>query len=186
MKQILEDGRVVEIVPLSAKVPTKRLLEYINGIIEEDGYLQYDEKFSMAQQEDWKKNTLRGVKMGEQIYLAALYGGKVVGSCSAKREVGRGRRNVVVGIAISEGFRGAGLGEFLMRETIGRVKREFGPDKIYLYVAGANKAAISLYEKLGFEKFVRYPGWWVCGGKRTDIFGMMLKGARKKIEGGEG
>jgi hypothetical protein len=86
MKVKLRDGRVVEIVPLSSKIPTKRLLEYINGIIEEDGYLQYDEKFTLPQ-----------------------------------------------------------------------------------------RAAIGLYRKLGFEEFVRYPKWWLCRGKKADIYGMILK-----------
>ncbi len=172
LKHTLNDGRIVEIVPLSAKIPTKWLLDYINGIIEEDGYLQYDEKFNISQQREWKKNTLLGINEGKQIYFAVIYGKRIVGSCSAKREIGRGRKNVVIGIAISKELRGAGLGEFLMEKTIETVKQEFEPDNIYLYVASANAAARGLYKKLGFVEFARYPKWWKYGGKLIDLIGM--------------
>ncbi|MCP4647259.1 MAG: GNAT family N-acetyltransferase [bacterium] len=175
MKHKLKDGRIVDIVPLSAKVPAKWLLDYINGVIEEDGYLQYDKPFNMNQQKEWIKNTLLGIQKGEQLYFAAVSGKRVIGSCSARREVGRGRDNVVVGIVVSKDFRGVGLGEFLMEKTIDAAKKNFKPNNIYLYVAGANKIAKKLYEKIGFVEFVRYPDWWIHKGKKIDSVGMLLK-----------
>lgn len=60
MKHKLKDGRVVEIVSLSAKIPTKWLLDYINGIIEEDIWLNFTKKFNIQQQGEWKKIRLLG------------------------------------------------------------------------------------------------------------------------------
>ncbi|MBD3397573.1 GNAT family N-acetyltransferase [Candidatus Micrarchaeota archaeon] len=175
MKHKLKDGRVVEIVPLSAKVPTRWLLDYINGIIEEDAWLNFTKKFSMKEQKEWKKSTLAGIRKGEQMYFAVLYGKRVVGSCAASRGVGRGEDNVKLGIAISKEFRRAGLGEFLMEKTISEAKKKWKPKNIWLDVAAPNKGARKLYEKMGFVEFAKFPKWVKRNGKYHDIIWMILK-----------
>jgi RimJ/RimL family protein N-acetyltransferase len=174
MKHKLKDGRVVEIVPLSAKVPAKWLLDYINGIIEEDIWIHYRKKFNLKQQSEWKKNTLAGIKKGEQMYFAVLYGKKVVGSCSARRGVGRGEGNAELGIAISKDFRREGLGEFLMEKTISEVKRTWEPKNICLNLAAPNKGARKLYKKMGFVEFAKFPKWVKRKGKYHDFVWMIL------------
>ncbi|MBD3389971.1 GNAT family N-acetyltransferase [Candidatus Micrarchaeota archaeon] len=178
MRHKLNDGRVVEIVPLSAKVPTRWLLDYINGIIEEDAWLNFTKKFNIKQQKEWKKNTLAAIRKKEQMYFAALYGKKMVGSCSARRMLGRTEDNVELGIAISKGFRREGLGEFLMGKTISEVKKKWKPRNIYLDVAAPNKGARKLYKRLGFVEFAKFPKWVKRKGRYHDSVWMLLKTKR--------
>ena len=175
MRHKLKDGRVVQIVWLSPKVPAKALQKYINDIIEEDVWIHYTKKFSLKEQEEWKKNTLGAIKKNQQMYLAAIYGNEVVGSCSAIRGVGRGEGNVKLGLAVSKAFRREGLGEFLMRETISQIKKKWNPKNTYLDVAGPNKAAQKLYTKLGFVEFARFPKWVKRHGEYHDFVWMILK-----------
>ena len=175
MRHILKDGREVEIVPLSPKLPAKWLRDYINGIIEEDGWIHLMKKQSLGNEETWKKNTLAGIRKGEQMHFAALYGKRVVGSCHARKEAGRAEGNVMVGIAVSKDFRREGLGEFLMRHTIARAKSKWKPKNLYLNLAAPNKTARELYEKLGFVEFAVFPKWVKRRGKYYDFSWMLLK-----------
>lgn len=175
MKHKLKDRRVVEIVPLSAKVPAKWLMDYINGIIEEDGWIHLTKRQGLKEEEAWKKNTLAGIKKGEQLHFAALYGERVVGSCHARREAGRNKDNIMLGIAVSRDFRREGLGEFLMKHTISKAKRKWKPKNIYLNLAAPNKRAMRLYEKIGFVEFARFPNWVKRRGKYYDFSWMLLK-----------
>lgn len=174
-KHTLKDGRNMEIVPLSAKIPTESLLEYINALIGEDAYLRHTRKFTLSEQEKWKEETLSKIQKGEEIYLAAIHKGGVVGSASARKGEGREAGNVSMGIAISSGFRGAGLGEFLLREVIRKTREKFSPKNLFLSVASPNSSAISLYSKLGFKEFARFPNWWDHKGKQIDVLWMRLK-----------
>lgn len=54
-------------------------------------------------------------------------------------------------IAVVDWFRGRGVGRKLMEETI-RVARARGIKRVRLEVKTENTAAITLYEKLGFER----------------------------------
>jgi len=175
MKHKLEDGRVVEIVPLSAKIPTKWFLDFINRLITEDTFLQVDKKLTLKQETEWKKNMIKGVKDGNQIYFAALYGKRIVGACDAKRGRGKESDNIMFDIAVAKDFRRAGLGEFLMRKTIAETKKKLKPRNIYLYVANLNKPAKSLYEKAGFKEIARFPKWMKHKGKYIDVVWMLLK-----------
>ena len=175
LKHKLEDGRVVDIVSISKKSPTKWFLDYINIIVAEDTFLLHTRKMTLKQEEEWKKNTIKSVKAGKEIYLAAIYGKRVVGSCSATKNAGRESDNVVIGIAISKDFRREGLGEFLMRKTIAEAKKKLKPKNIYLHVAKPNKPAKKLYEKVGFREMAIFPKWMKYKGKYHDVIWMILK-----------
>ena len=56
----------------------------------------------------------------------------------------------VLGVALLPEFRGQGLGERLMRQTLDAA-RAFGLHRVELTVRQANSNAIALYRKLGFE-----------------------------------
>ena len=57
-----------------------------------------------------------------------------------------------LGITIKESFRGKGLGKQLLTELIDFAKNEKQLEYVRLSVFENNKNAISLYDKLGFEK----------------------------------
>jgi ribosomal protein S18 acetylase RimI-like enzyme len=175
-KHTLKDGREVEIVPLSAKVPAKWLLEYINALIGEDVYLSNDTRFTLKQEEEWKKDTLGRIRKGEKLYISAIYGKRIVGGCTAIRGAGRTRGNVMLGIAISRDFRRVGLGERMMEEIISLAKKKFKPKNICLSVAAPNKSAQKLYRKLGFVEMARFPRWVEKGGRHYEVIWMILGG----------
>ena len=56
----------------------------------------------------------------------------------------------ITNVAVDVPFRGRGIG-FLMLQELMRIGRERGVEAFTLEVRQSNQAAISLYERLGFE-----------------------------------
>ena len=56
----------------------------------------------------------------------------------------------MLGVALLPEFRGQGVGERLMRQTL-EAARAFGLHRVELTVREDNKNAIALYKKIGFE-----------------------------------
>ena len=177
LKVKLEDGRTVEIFPLSSKTSTKELLRYINALIREGTYLRFYKTFTLKQEEEWKKSTLNSMKNGNVLWIGAVYKGKIVAGTQGTRGLGKERDNIEVGIAVAKVFRGVGLGEIMLKEVIKRVKKKMKPKNIFLHVAKPNKPAQSLYKKLGFKEIATFPKWFRHKGKYVDIHWMVLKNA---------
>jgi ribosomal protein S18 acetylase RimI-like enzyme len=175
MKHKLKDGRVVDIISLSSKIPVKWLLDYINSFVAEDSFLIHDKKLTLKEEKEWMSGALKGIKRKEQLYFAALHDKQVVGGCTARKGMGREKQNIVIGISIIKNFRRTGLGEFLMSKTIAEAKKKLNPKNIYLNVAAPNKPAKSLYEKLGFREMARFPKWMKHKNKYHDVIWMLLK-----------
>jgi GNAT superfamily N-acetyltransferase len=79
--------------------------------------------------------------------LVAVEAGTAVGLANLGR---RGERTWVGGVGVIPARRGAGIGEQLMRGLF-KQARDLGARQMGLEVIAENAAAISLYEKLGFE-----------------------------------
>ncbi len=65
----------------------------------------------------------------------------------------------ILSIAVDPKARGRGLGESLMREAIFRLRAD-RIEKLILEVDGSNKAAIKLYNNLGFLTVGNRPGYY--------------------------
>lgn len=80
------------------------------------------------------------------------------------------------GITITQGYKGIGLGKYLMSEVIELVKKELNPKPkiIQLEVYINNKPAINLYKKMGFKIVAKIPKQIQYKGKLIDEF-VMLK-----------
>jgi len=93
-------------------------------------------------------------------------------------ELGKERQNHVggLGISIRNGYRGIGLGEYLMKEIIKLTKKELKPKPkiIRLSVLPNNKPAIGLYKKCGFKKVAAVPKQMQYKGKLLDEIVMLL------------
>lgn len=61
----------------------------------------------------------------------------------------------IVNFCIDEGYRGNGIGAFLMEYCI----NEYGLYDVHLDVVSSNKAAVTLYKKFGFETTNEYMGF---------------------------
>ena len=93
------------------------------------------------------------------IGLLAEAGGEVVGDCwmmamprVKMRHVGQ------IGMAIAEGWRGAGLGRALLERVVEHGRASEHVWRIELGVLHENAPAIALYESLGFVREGYYPG----------------------------
>jgi len=65
----------------------------------------------------------------------------------------------IYSIAVSEVFRGCGLGRLLVNSMRSELKKK-GYTKIYLEVRSDNEPAIAMYRGLGFEETVRLPEYY--------------------------
>lgn len=159
MKFKLKDGRIVNLVPLSRKIPVKSLLTYINSFVDEGAYLMHDKKLTYKEEKQWYEDTLKKIKKGQGLQYYLLHKGRVVAGIGAVQDRARARNNIGLGIAISKEFRGIGLGEKLLKFIINKSKKKFKPKNIYLFAFAENKPALNLYKKLGFKIFAKFPKW---------------------------
>jgi ribosomal protein S18 acetylase RimI-like enzyme len=82
--------------------------------------------------------------------FVALGSGEVIGWCDVRPFKLEGFTHCgSLGMGVRKDYRGRGIGERLVRRTIGRAK-EKGLERIELEVFVSNVAAIKLYEKVGF------------------------------------
>ncbi len=170
----LKDGREAEISFLSKKDSTKELNRFINALVEEEAPIIIGSNVSLKEEEKWKKKEIEGSKRGERFVLVARVNGKLAGTSGAYRDRGKSKENVALGIALAEKYRGAGLGPKLLALTIKLAEKFFRPRNIYLSVLACNKPAYSMYKKLGFKEFARFPKWVIQRGRYVDTIYMKL------------
>ena len=90
-----------------------------------------------------------------------------------------GRKNHVaeIGITIAKGYRGIGLGRYMMKRILELAKTELKPNPkiIRLSVYANNVPAISLYKKIGFKRVAKIPKQIQYGRKLVDEIVMILE-----------
>jgi RimJ/RimL family protein N-acetyltransferase len=171
----LKDGRTALVDFLKASDSARELQSFINAFVREGSFLLYDRKTSLKDEMKWKKAKLADFRKGDGQVLVARVGGRIAGTSDARREPFKGRDNVSLGIAIASGYRGAGLGEALLRLNIETVRRRQKPKNIYLSVQSPNRPARALYRKLGFREFAVFPKWLKQDGRYADHIFMRLE-----------
>ena len=144
--------------PKDIKTPEK-FQEYINSFIEEDAMLLIKTKKTRKDEVEWLKKRIKQIQKGECVYLVAEYNKALVGACHIEKEIERKDHIGELGIGIKQGFRGIGLGEYLIRETIQLAKKELKskPKIIELGVYEGNIPAYNLYKKVGFRQVAKIP-----------------------------
>lgn len=105
---------------------------------------------------------------GSDIFVADI-GKKIVGYV-VTMELDK-LRGKIISLAVKKEFRGSGIGEYLMRRAIERL-REKGKKEIALEVRVSNKIAQKLYEKLGFKILETIPNYYSDG---EDAYYMVLR-----------
>jgi RimJ/RimL family protein N-acetyltransferase len=171
----LKDGRIATVSFLSGKDSARELQRFINAFVTERTFLGYDKRFSLKEEEAFKKTQLSLRRKREGHLIIARVGGALAGSTGARREKFKGRHNVSLGIAIAKPFRGIGLGEALLRANIRETERSLKPKNVFLSVLAPNERARKLYRKLGFRKFAVFPEWMLHQGKFVNHIFMRLE-----------
>jgi RimJ/RimL family protein N-acetyltransferase len=171
----LKDGRMATIDFLKASDSAHDLQRFINAFVDERSFLGYDRRFTLKEEEAFKKMQLSSRRKKEGYLIIARVGGKLAGSTGARREKYKGRHNISLGIAIAKPFRRIGLGRALLLANIGTAKRMLKPKNIFLSVLAPNKRAKALYWTLGFREFAVFPKWMLHKGKYVDHIFMKLE-----------
>ena len=90
------------------------------------------------------------------LYLVALHEGRPIGVCGVIDACGDGD---ISNVAVEEAWRGSGVGRTLVA-TLMEWGKEIGIRNYTLEVRVSNKAAIRLYESLGFQSEGIRPGFY--------------------------
>ena len=157
----------------------KKFVKYANSFTENDKLLTVG-KVSTKDEMDFLKGVLKRQKAKTGIYLFAEHNGKVIGSADIDLFNGRGNHVGDFGIRIVEGYRGMGLGKYLMSEVIRLAGKQLkpAPKMIFLQAFANNTPAIGLYKKMGFKTVARIPKMRTYKGKFVDEV-VMLKFIKK-------
>ena len=124
----------------------------------------------------WHNHRRKLIKNNTKVFLVAEHGEKVIGTASIELEKWRRNHFGKFGIAIIDGYRGMGLGKYLMSEIIKLARKELKPrpKMIQLEVYVNNKIAIKFYNKMGFKTVAKVPRQIQYKGKLIDEFIMIL------------
>lgn len=107
--------------------------------------------------EPWSEQSLLSeLKRADSVMMAALSGEKVIGWAGLEYVCGEGS---VTNIAVSPEFRRMGAGEALTRSLISECRKR-SLFSLTLEVRPSNRAAISLYKKLGFGEIGVRPNFY--------------------------
>jgi ribosomal protein S18 acetylase RimI-like enzyme len=145
------------------------------------GITSLDKRVTEKEERGFLNRIIAGRRTEDEISLAAFDGDKMVGHCHVSRRKQRDVRHTgVYGISVIEGYRGVGIGTRLTQEVLREASRR-GLWLIELEVMGMNKAAIGLYEKMGFRKAGVIPNKVLRKGRHIDIVVMYadLRGTDK-------
>jgi len=148
----------------------KKFQDFINSLIEEEAEILFNTKISLKEEKKWLGEQLQRIKNHKRVFLLAERDNKVIGTTGV--DLMRGRQNHVggFGITIKKGYRGIGLGSYLIGEIIKLAKKGLKPKPkiIRLSVFPTNKPALALYKKFGFKKVAKIPKQIQCKGKLID------------------
>lgn len=178
MKTKTFGGKKITIRQLSKKDlrNVKKFQDFINSFVDEDAQIMMNEKVSLKGEEKWLEVKLESIKKGKAVFLVAEHNGVIAGTIGVDSGIWRENHVGNLGITIKEGYRGIGLGTYLIKEIIKLAKKELQPKPkiIRLSVFPTNKPAIGLYHKCGFKKVARIPKQIYLQGKLRDEIIMLL------------
>ncbi|RZJ02341.1 MAG: N-acetyltransferase [Rubrivivax sp.] len=100
-----------------------------------------------------------GLQGGTLFTLLAVDNQRVIGAITCEREPRRKVHHIahVVGMMVADTHRGRGIGRALLAAAILRLRNIAELAQVTLSVTSSNRAAVGLYESLGFERYGRLP-----------------------------
>lgn len=162
------------IVKSDLKQPEK-FRDFINSLVKEDAMILINSRKSRRDELQWLKGVLKAARSFKEVRLVAEHNGKIVGNAGIALKQERENHLGELGISIRQGYRGMGLGKFLMNRIIKLAKRQLrGLKIIRLAMYPGNRAAAGLYKKMGFRVVAKIPKQIQYQGKLIDKM-IMLK-----------
>lgn len=161
---------------LSDLQKVKQFQGFINSLVKEDAQIKVNKKQTEKEERDWLKKNIKRAAQKRAIILVAEDKKIIVGNAGVN--LGKGRHSHVgtAWVAVREGYRGIGLGSYLLKGIIALAKEELTPELkiLQLIVYPTNKRAIKLYERLGFKRAAEIPKQTQYKGKLISSIVMLL------------
>ncbi len=168
-----KDGRLVTLRALK-RGDLDGLVRFANAVSREKavnrelGIVALDGRITRADERLFLNRILREAKKGNEVSLAAVVDGEIVGHADVWRRTPRDVHHTgVFGIIIREGYRDVGIGERLMSAVLHESAKR-GIWLVELTVFATNARAVHLYEKLGFRRVGVVPEKVVRGDRHFD------------------
>ncbi len=137
----------------------KKFQDHINSLILEEAKILMKNKVSLKGEKEYLERKIKSIKKHKEVFLIAEHNNNIVGTADVI--LGRERNDHIAefGIVIKQGYRGIGLGKYLMKEVLKEAEKELKPKpKIFkLLVYPNNKPGINLYKKMGFKMVAKIP-----------------------------
>ena len=146
------------------------LLEFINGLVEEDAMIAVSQKHTRESETDWLARKLTNMEKDKHVAVVAEADGGVVGSCELNPRPGRMSHVGSLGISVKENYRDRGIGQELMRELETRAVKA-GIEVLCLEVYSISPA-VEFYRRLGYVEYGRLPGGIRYKGEYVDAVSM--------------
>jgi ribosomal protein S18 acetylase RimI-like enzyme len=149
----------------------RALWEFINSLSKEQTFLLVQgEEISLQDEEHYLTRQIDSIARNQAVQVLALSKGALIGNADISLLDGGSQQHVGgLGIAVSQEFRGQGIGRLLMETVISEATRHLpGLQMITLQVFGNNSTAIALYKSLGFTEYGRLPRGFKHRGKYVD------------------
>ena len=120
----------------------------------------------------WSRQAMaKDIDSPDAVVLTATWGTVFAGYLDMWRVAGEGQLN---NIAVMPEYRGRGIGQRLMKEALAILKG-YGDSEMNLEVRKSNRAARSMYTKLGFSELGIRPGYYENNGEDGVIMKKELK-----------
>jgi ribosomal protein S18 acetylase RimI-like enzyme len=125
------------------------------------------------------RSRLPGGQGGATLFtLLAVDGDRVVGALTCEREPRRKVQHIaqLLGMMVADTHRGRGIGRALLAAAIARLQAVPGLAQLTLSVTASNRAAVGLYQSMGFQRYGRLPdAVRLPDGRRLDKDLMLLR-----------
>jgi ribosomal protein S18 acetylase RimI-like enzyme len=150
----------------------KAALDFINSLVEEDAQILQNKKVNLKEEKEWIKRQIQLEKKKQAYSLCVFDKDKMVARVALMKGKGRKSHIAELSIAVRNGYRGIGIGKFLMRKALEMARKDKGIKIITLEVLVTNKIAVRLYKKMGFKIVARLPKRGFYKGKYVDTYVM--------------
>ena len=148
------------------------LVECLNGVFLERKYLAIVEAIPVGEAIGYHATNIAA----GHPHFVAVHEGSVVGLCdvvpAAPARIAAQVHSCTLGMLLAPTYRGRGLGERLLRETLTACRGKF--ERVALNVYSHNERAHRLYLRCGFVEEGRHRGAWKLDGATSDIIDMAL------------
>lgn len=146
------------------------LLSFINTLSQEHTFITFQgEQLTLKEEQNFLTNQLKQIKQHKVVQLLAVHEGQIIANTSIELSIRVNHHVGTFAIAISDGYRGEGLGSTII-DLLFQYARVHLPNLkiVELKVFANNKKAQHVYAKFGFKEYGRLPQGVLYRGKYID------------------